>query len=328
VRFERTDTSSWGWVRARRPSTAAEQLADPKGAADRDYANTRRDIEGSYKKRFPSIHAFHDVTPNLKARLSWSTSYGRPALGNLLPGESIDENNRRLTVNNPGLRPQTSTNWDATLEYYFEPVGSLTVGWFHKEIKDFIIANQDVRTITGGLDNGYDGEYEGWTERTSLNGGTAVAQGWEFAYSQQFTFLPGVLKGLAASFNYTWIDTHGLYTGSRYLTRNEVAGFIPHAANASLTWRYGKFNTRVLYNFTGEHITAFNATNAALSQFRLSAKTLNLGFGYQARPALGFTLDVANALNEPQQFYIGYKDRMRRQIINFVTITAGVNGRF
>jgi hypothetical protein len=33
-------------------------------------------------------------------------------------------------------------------------------------------------------------------------------------------------------------------------------------------------------------------------------------------------------LNEPQQFYIGYKDRMRRQIINFVTITAGVNGRF
>ena len=155
-----------------------------------------------------------------------------------------------------------------------------------------------------------------------------MAQGWEFAYSQQFTFLPGVLKGLAASFNYTWIDTHGLYTGSRYLTRNEVAGFIPHAANASLTWRYGKFNTRVLYNFTGEHITAFNATNAALSQFRLSAKTLNLGFGYQARPALGFTLDVANALNEPQQFYIGYKDRMRRQIINFVTITAGVNGRF
>jgi TonB-dependent receptor len=328
VRFERTDTSSWGWVRARRPSTAAEQLADPKGAADRDYANTRRDLEGSYQKRFPSIHAFHDVTPNLKARLSWSTSYGRPALGNLLPGESIDENNRRLTVNNPGLKPQTSTNWDATLEYYFEPVGSLTVGWFHKEIKDFIIANQDVRTITGGLDNGYDGEYEGWTERTSLNGGTAVAQGWEFAYSQQFTFLPGVLKGLAASFNYTWIDTHGLYTGSRYLTRNEVAGFIPHAANASLTWRYGKFNTRVLYNFTGEHITAFNATNAALSQFRLSAKTLNLGFGYQARPALGFTLDVANALNEPQQFYIGYKDRMRRQIINFVTITAGVNGRF
>jgi hypothetical protein len=32
-----------------------------------------------------------------------------------------------------------------------------------------------------------------------------------------------------------------------------VAGFIPHAANASLSWRYRKFSARALYNFTGEH---------------------------------------------------------------------------
>jgi len=67
---------------------------------------------------------------------------------------------------------------------------------------------------------------------------------------------------------------------------------------------------RVLYDFTGEHITSFNATNAALSQLRLSAKTVNLRFGYQARPSLGFTLDVANTFNEPPVCYIGYKDRM------------------
>jgi TonB-dependent receptor len=251
-------------------------------------------------------------------------------LNTLLPGETPDENNRRVTVNNSGLKPQTATNWDATLEYYFEPVGSLTVGWFHKDIRDYIITNQEVGVIGEGPNNGYDGEYAGWTERTSINGGTAVAQGWEFAYQQQFTFLPGLLKGLSASFNYTWIDTHGLRDGTRYLTRREVVGFIPHAANASLSWRYRKFNTRILYNFTGEHLSpnAYNVTNPALNQYRFSMKTVNLGLGYQVRPALGFSLDVANAFNEPQQFYIGYKNRLRRTIINFVTVTAGVNGRF
>jgi TonB-dependent receptor len=328
VRWEDTATLGKGWVRARRASTAAEQLADPVGAATRDYGNTDRVIDGGYKGSYPSVHAFHDITPNLKFRLSWSSSFGRPDISNMRPGESIDETNRRLTVSNPSIRPQTAKNWDATLEYYFEPVGSLTFGWFHKSIKDYIITNQEVGIIPGGLDNGYDGEYEGWIERMSLNSGTAIAQGWEFAYQQQLTFLPGPLKGLAASFNYSWIDTHGTRGGTRYLTRRDVAGFIPHAANASLRWSYHKFNARVLYNFTGEYITSFNATNPALSIYRYSMKTVNLGFGYQYRPGLGVTVDIANLFNEPQQFYMGNKDRFRQNITNFVTVAIGLNGRF
>ena len=66
----------------------------------------------------------------------------------------------------------------------------------------------------------------------------------------------------------------------------------------------------------------------ALNQYRYSMKTLNVTAGYQYRPNLGFTLNISNILNEPQRWYIGYKERTRRTIINFVTVTAGVNGRF
>jgi TonB-dependent receptor len=314
-------------VRARALSTAAQQTADPVGTAQRDYANNFRELSGDYRKAFPSIHAYHDITTNLKARLSYSTSFGRAGLGNFLPSESPDETNQRVTINNPGLKPQTSRNWDASVEYYFEPVGQLSVSWFHKEIREFIISNQEIRTIPGGADNGYDGEYEGWTERSSINAGTAIAQGWEFSYRQQFNFLPGLLKGLAGSFNYTWIDTHGLYGGTTYLTRSQVQGFIPHAANASLSWRYRKFSTRVLYNFTGEYISSYNAS-PALRLYRLSYKSVNLGLAYQLRPSIGLSLDVANLFNEPQVFYRGFKDRTQRTLINFVTISAGINGRF
>jgi iron complex outermembrane receptor protein len=330
IRFEEVKTKSFGWVRARRPSTAAQQLADPIGSATRDYADTDRTLYGGFKQKFPSLHAFHDITKNLKMRVSYSTGYGRAGLGNLVPGETIVDNatTQTLTVNNPGIKPQQAKNWDATLEYYFEPVGSLTLGWFHKDIRDFIITNQETRIIPGGAANGYDGEFEGFTERTSLNGGTVTVQGWEFSYSQQLTFLPGALRGLAASFNYSWTDQHGLRDGTRYLTGREIANFIPHAANASLNWRYRKFSVRALYNFTGENVTSVNLVNPALSQFRYSMKTLNIGFGYQHRPTVGFTLDASNVLNEPQRWYNGYKDRMYRTTINFVTVTVGVNGRF
>jgi len=48
VRVEHTETHSWGWVRARALSTAAQQVADPVGAAARDYAAYYRVTDGSY----------------------------------------------------------------------------------------------------------------------------------------------------------------------------------------------------------------------------------------------------------------------------------------
>lgn len=328
VRVEDTTVDSWGWIQARVASTTALRNSDPVAAAKQDFANTFRPLHGDYRKPFPSIHTWHDLTNNLKVRASYSTSFGRADLSNFLPAESYDVNNQRVTVSNPGLLPQQAKSWDFSLEYYFEPVGSLSVGWFHKSIRDFIVANQEIRTIPSGADNGYNGDYANWTEYSSLNAGNAISEGWEFAYRQQFTFLPGLLKGLSASFNYTWIDGHGPLNGaSGYLTKKEIAGFIPYVANASLSWRYRNFSSRILYNFTGEYITSFNA-NPALRQYRESFKTTNVGVAYQVRPSLAFTVDVSNIFNEPQVLYRGYKGRTSQITYNFVTITAGFNGRF
>ncbi|WP_414663145.1 TonB-dependent receptor [Horticoccus sp. 23ND18S-11] len=328
VRFERTDTESYGWVRTRFGSTAAQQLADPVGSARRDYANTRRDIDGNYTKSFPSVHLNHDLTRNLKARVSWSTSFGRPPMANLMPNETVNEINETVTVNNPSLLPQMAKNWDATLEYYFEPVGSFSVGWFHKTINDYIVSGINDGIIPNGTDNGYNGDYAGFTRLTTTNSGTAIVQGWEFSYQQQFTFLPGLLRGLSGSLNYTYLDTHGDFGGTVYRRSGQVAGFIPKVANASLSWRYRRFSTRLLYNFTGEHITSYSSTSPALNLYRYDRKTVSLGMAYQLRPAVSLTFDVANLFNEPQRFYVGTPDRMQSTIINFVTISGGISGRF
>ena len=328
VRTERTETSSWGWVRARTGSTVAQQTADPVGSATRDYAGTQRNLSGSYTKSFPSAHLSHDLTSNLKARLSWSTSFGRPPLNNALPNETISETNQTLTVNNPSLLPQNAATWDATLEYYFEPVGTLSLGWFNKTITDYIVTGTNAGTIATGNDNGFNGEYAGFTRLTSANAGTAKVTGWEFNYQQQFTFLPGLLKGFGASANYTLIRTNGNFGGTTSRSTNEVPGFIPRTGNATLSWRYKKFSTRLLYNFTGSYITAFTAATPGRNLYRFQYATVNAGVSYQVRPNLQLTLDAANLTNEPQSLYRGVRSQMQNTILNGTSLTFGVNGRF
>jgi TonB-dependent receptor len=328
VRVEETKNEAVGWVRARRLSTAAEQLADPASSAQRDYADNRRETTGRYTKSFPSIHLTHDVTSNLKTRLSWSTSFGRPPFGSLAPAETPNENNQTVTINNPSLLPQTAENWDATLEYYFEPVGALSVAWFHKEISDYIVTGIQSGTIGTGNDNGFNGEYPGFTILSSANAGTAIVQGWEFSYQQQFTFLPGFLKGLGGLVNYTILDTHGDFGGGSTLSTGEVAEFVPRTANASLTWRYRGFSTRLLYNYASTYLQTYGAANPGRNLYRLQRKLINLGFSYQLRPSINLTLDIDNLTNVPQRRYRGIADQMEYYNYPGPTFTVGVSGRF
>ena len=328
VRWEDTATHSWGWVRARVPSTAAQQAADPVGSALRDYAGTRRELDGGYRKSFPSVHLTQDLAANWKARLSWSTSFGRPPLNNLLPNETINETAQTLTVNNPSLLPQTARNWDASLEYYFEPAGNLTVGWFHKTIRDFIVSGISSGTIGTGRDNGYDGEYGGFTRLSSANAGTAYVQGWEISYLQQFTFLPGLLKGLGASINVTALDAHGDYGGRGRREGRDVEGFVPRVGNVSVFWRHRGFSSRVIINHTGESITDFTEGQPARSRYLSPRTVINAGIGYQFRPEVTFSLDVNNLTNSPQSAYRGVPDRLQFKLFGGTTVTAGINGRF
>jgi iron complex outermembrane recepter protein len=328
VRTEDTEMESWGWVRTRTPASNAQRLADPAGAARAEYDGNRRSIEGSYRKSFPSIHLTHDVTPNLKARLSWSTNFGRPALSTALPNESVNETAQTLTINNPSLLPQMGTSWDATLDYYFEPVGNISVGWFKKTIKDFIVSGVNSGTVPTGAANGFNGEYGGFTILTSSNAGTAHIEGWEIAYQQQLTFLPGVLKGLSFMANYTQLETRGDFGGTSTLSSGQVAGFIPKTGNVGLSYRYGRFSSRVLVNYTGEYITSYSAASVGRNLYRYSRTSVNAGIEYQLRRSLSVTLDVANPFAVSQRLYRGIPDQMQSTISNFTTFTAGIAGRF
>ncbi len=328
VRAERTEVSSNGWVRVQSASTPAQQAADPVGAANRDYAGNERRRSDSYTDLFPSVHAHYDITPQLKARLSWSVGIGRPGFNELVPGETVNAAAQTLTINNTGLKPQYARNWDASLEYYFEPVGQLSVGWFHKDIRDYIVRGLGGGTIAAGSGNGFNGDYAGYTLLTSGNAGSATVDGWEFSYQQQFTFLPGLLKTLSFSANYTALSTYGNFGGAVAIPKNQVSDFIPNTGNANLSWRWRKLGIRIRQNYHGDYVRAVNLAQTHRTTFRLRREIIDLNLSYQLRPSLTLFCDVSNLTNEPQAFYRGTPDRMERTIINGTTLTAGLSGRF
>jgi iron complex outermembrane receptor protein len=175
---------------------------------------------------------------------------------------------------------------------------------------------------------GYDGEYAGLTRLSSANAGTATVQGWELSYQQQFTFLPGVLKGLGTAVNVTKLEAHGDFGGNGLRSTSQVEGFVPWIANTSVFWRYRGFTSRVIVNYTGSHISDYAAETPARNLYRFSRTVVNAGIGYQWRPAVTFSIDVNNLTNAPQAVYRGIPDQMQFKLFGGTTITAGVNGRF
>ncbi|MBP7143224.1 MAG: TonB-dependent receptor [Opitutaceae bacterium] len=327
VRVERTEVNTWGYVRSRILSTTAQRTADPIGSADRDY-NNYTELNGSYTDWFPGVHAVYKFTSNLQARASWSNSIGRPTITNLLPSLSFSDAAQTVTISNPSLRPQYAENWDAGLEYYFEPVGQVSVGWFRKDISDFI-TNVAGGIVGTGPDNGFNGDFAGYEIRTTANGGHAKIDGWEFNYQQQFTFLPGFLRGISFSANYTKLQTNGDYgEAAPRTTTTDVARFVPETANVRLAYSYRKFGFNILYNYQSSYLQDYSAMDASRLRYRTARELVNVGVSYRIHRNATLSIDVANVFNEPQDYYRGLAERLERSTTNGVALVVGVRGRF
>lgn len=328
IRNESTEVKSQGYVRSRTLATAA-QIPDPVARADADYNNFRV-IRGSYDNLFPSAYLTYYLARNsqhtILMRVNGSQSLGRPAFSSLVPLETADTTNQILNINNPSIKPQYARNLDATFEYYFKPVGALVLGVFTKDIKDFIVTTSGA-VVPDGPDNGFGGEYGGYTLNTQVNGGKAKITGIEASFQQQFSFLPGIWKGLGCFINYTYLTTEGDYGTLGPRTTHLVPNFVPKSGNAGLSFKWRRFQTQVMVNYTGEHLTSYS-TDASRLNFKFERTVANLNFSYSMSPRLQFYCDFQNVFDEPQKWYRGVPEHIERAFWNGSFINFGISGRF
>lgn len=326
LRMEKTDVTATGVVNRpiapALPATAPEAQRLARLLAE--YSRTTR--ESSYTEWFPGLHFRYAARKNLLLRASYTESMSRPSFGDLMPNTTINDVNLTVSQNNTGLRPQRAQNFDVSAELYFEPAGVVSVGAFRKDLKNFLFS--DSRVLGTGADNGFDGAYAGYLLSTRKNGGSGKAEGLEFSYNQQLTFLPEMLRGFSLYATYTIIRSEGNYNSGGAVTDDQLAQFTPVAWNVGLTWQRARFTVRAQYNYNDRFLNAYNA-NAAARIYDDERIDGALNVKYQVRRDLALFCDWTNALDQTVVRVQG-KDRYRPQKIRYngMRFNFGLTGNF
>lgn len=300
-----------------------------------EFTGRTRDAK-SYDNWFPSLHARYELTPNLILHAAYSTTIGRPNFGDLLAAADANPDNRTITVPNLDLLPQESQSFDLSLEYYYEPVGVLSVGVFRKDItnyavsQSFDISAQEAEDEYGApvspLDTGT------WRVTSKVNDGEAWVQGVEFNYSQQFQFLPGALKGLGVFANFTVLETEGTYTrGTGGAVTTDLENFIPRTANAGLNYAYNRFDLRLQWNYTDAFPEDVDINNPLIRN-KWRGERWGIDFTGRYKVTKNFTIfcDLSNLTENHGAKYRGTVDAVRREETNALgfLLTAGILANF
>ena len=149
LRYEQTDITSEAlspaytminWV-------AGNELTAVQGAPD------FTELEGDYDMWLPNVDLKIEFTDSLVGRFSFSETMTRPNYGDIQGGQTI---NSLLRIDggtgnrgNPNLLPFESTNIDASLEFYYGIDSYVAVGYFHKDVKNFIGTSSVVEETFG-----------------------------------------------------------------------------------------------------------------------------------------------------------------------------------
>ncbi len=324
VRMEKTDVAGTGMVND--PITPALPSSAPEvQRAERAAQEYRRVTKkSSYRNYFPGVHLRYTLRPGILLRGSYSTSMARPNFSDLMPDTTIDDPNLRISQNNTGLRPQEADNFDLSLEYYFEPAGVLSIGAFAKDIRNFIF--RDELIVGSGANNGFNGEYEGYTLTTRKNGGSGKVRGLEFSYNQQLTFLPAWARGLSAYATYTIIDAKGNYNSQGATSDSELVQFVPTAWNLGLTYQNRGWTIRTQLNYNDRFLNAYTA-NPGQRIYDDERVDGELRVKYQFSKRFAVFCDWTNALDQTVVRVQG-KDLYRPQKIRYngMRINLGISG--
>ncbi len=204
------------------------------------------------------------------------------------------------------------------------------MGVFRKEFKNYVATT--TFNLTGnefGLDLS---QYAGWVGTTKINTGKGEVTGAEFNYAQQFSFLPGPLKGFGAMANYSILESKGDYNGPNVTLpfKNILPGMRPHSGNVGLSYTYGRWDLRAMCNYTDYTINTLDLSDPSGTEFYGERTQWDFFARFRISRNINLFADVVNAFEENRKRYQGlYRtDRLAQVNVFNRVITVGVQSRF
>jgi TonB-dependent receptor len=193
-----------------------------------------------YISVLPSVQVQYLLEKNTNLRANFSQGISRPNIGDLVPTTIVDPNAspKSVTTGNPDLKPTKANNYDLLVEHFFQPLGILQAGFFYKQLSNPIYPT--AFTIASGPETGF-------LQTQSINGPNAHITGFEAAWEQRLSRLPGLLGGFGVSANYSYTTSQVTFPANFSNGRNDhptLQRQAPNNWNFGLTYDKARLSTR------------------------------------------------------------------------------------
>jgi TonB-dependent receptor len=285
-------------------------------------------LNGSYIRVLPSASLRFALKSDTNLRLVYSRGYSRPDPQDIAQAVSVDNTANPILVSlgNPNLKPETADNIDILIEHNLNPFGIITAGYFYKNLTEPIITHTFDNVTTGTFGPGTCTTTVTCRVSQPVNAGSAWLNGFEVAYLQHLTFLPGAFAGLGISANYGYTASRTSFgpdfgrTDHPRLVRNA-----PHTWNVSPTYDRGRFSIRLGLSYNAENIAGYGdgtpgpfGDNYFYPHLQVDAQgSVKLGHG------LSFVMYGLNLNNEVFGFYNGSPQYELQREFYRPTVAAG-----
>ena len=292
VRVEATRVNNTGNVV--RLNAAGSALAEPiRETTDK----------GSYINVFPSINATYRVSEYTNVKAAVTTALVRPQFGDMVPYVNVVAGQQTASVGNPDLKATSAINYDLMIEHYFQNVGFISAGAFAKSLDNFIYSTARARTADDAV--GPDAQQI----IQPVNGPTASLYGFEVAWQQNFTFLPGILKSLGINANYTYTKSSADIPGrGRDGVDAPIPEQTPQAGNVGLFFDKGPLSLRVGGNYSGAFVSTISAISPEADTRTKARFQVDASGSYQLRQGVKIFGEFINLSNTPLRAYVGNRE--------------------
>ncbi|MDF7776375.1 TonB-dependent receptor [Sphingomonas sp. AOB5] len=277
-----------------------------------------------YTDFLPNVSARIKLGSNVQARASFTQTRTRPGFGSLNPTLTINASficpdparptycYRNASGGNPDLQPIKSTNYDASLEYYFSRSGSATVQIFRRDVTGFI--NNGTQIIT-------DPDFGELNITRPENGEKGYIQGVEVGFRTFFklSWLPQWAQNFGVLGNYTYLDHASELSPTARATLpglQRLSGVSDHLVNAQVFYETKAISLRASYNYRSSFVSTYSvvtdpalntpAVPVALPQLTLPTVEegrgqLDLSASVNPTDNISFTFNVSNVLGAEQR---------------------------
>jgi len=267
-----------------------------------------------YGEFLPSFTLNYLLTEDIVLRTSAARVMARPSIDDLNPNFRLKSSNLNETPEAKGgntqLDPYLADQFDFSAEWYFEEGALLSAAIFYKDFKSFSYDSSVFKPFTNPIDGNCIVDRSGVPAEdqlsalapcanveysTTVNGATAEIKGLEMAYQQHYDFLPGLLKHLGTSVNYTYADSEAIvdpedesnpYNGLPFINTSK------HSANATIYWENSYMSYRFAYAYRTKALVDVNSGNS--SKIRDDRGTLDFTANFDITKALKLSFSATN----------------------------------